>query len=223
MVDLQLRVWGYSDRDAAPAIMLVVADKTGGQVIGAFAGDTMVGFAVAYPAIEAGHSYLHSHMTAVLPEYRDCGVGRELKLAQRADALARGITRIEWTFDPLQSKNAYFNLCRLGTTIRRYLPNLYGQTSSPLHGGLPTDRLLAEWDLDSDRVALVLAGNISEVGPEAQRIQVSLPEHASPDEVVKIQRRMRERFQALFAEGYAVTWFERKNDRAFTYVLEREG
>ena len=91
-------------------------------------------------------------MVGVLAEYRDRGVGRLLKLAQREDALARQINRIEWTFDPLQLKNASFNIARLGAIVRHYIPNLYGRTSSPLHAGLPTDRLVAEWWVRSSRV-----------------------------------------------------------------------
>jgi predicted GNAT superfamily acetyltransferase len=222
MVDLQLRVWGYSERDAAPAIMFVVADKTGGQVMGAFAGERMVGFALAYAGIANGEAYLHSHMAAVLPEYRDRGVGRRLKLSQRADALARGITRIEWTFDPLQPKNAYFNICRLGVTIRQYLPNLYGTTTSPLHAGLPTDRLLAEWHLESKRVEDVLAGKNPSIGPDAGRVRMALPEDASAEQLAAIQKELREQLRSLFSQGHAVTWFQREPG-AFCYVLEPEG
>ena len=118
----------------------------------------MAGFALAYPGIRDGKPYLHSHMAAVLPEFRDLGIGRLLKLAQRDDALSRGISLIEWTFDPLQPRNAYFNLCRLGVVVRRYLIDVYGATSSPLHAGLPTDRLVAEWHLDSQRVADIVGG-----------------------------------------------------------------
>jgi predicted GNAT superfamily acetyltransferase len=220
MVDLQVRVWQYSERDAVPAIMFVVAAKTGGQVMGAFDGETMVGFALAYPGIEDGMPYLHSHMAAVLPEYRDRGVGRELKLAQRADALARGIGKIEWTFDPLQAKNAYFNICRLGVVIRRYLPNLYGQTSSPLHGSLPTDRLLAEWHLDSQRVANVLAGRKPNFGTNVQRVRVVVPDGAAPSQLAEVQAEMRKRFEMLFSGGYAVTWLERESGGS-SYILER--
>src|SRR6202012_2433270 len=101
--------------------------------------------------------YLHSHMLAVLPEYRNAGLGRRLKLAQRDDALSRGFDLMEWTFDPLEIKNAYFNLERLGAIARRYNVNQYGITSSPLQGGLPTDRLVAEWWLKSKRVEQLLA------------------------------------------------------------------
>src|SRR5580692_12267528 len=126
--------------------MFVVATKIGGQLLGAFDGDRMVAFCVAIPGLkQGGKVYLHSHMLGVLPEYRNAGVGRQLKLRQRDDALARGIDLIEWTFDPLDLKNAWFNIERLGVVVRRYLRNQYGVSSSALHGGLPTDRLVAEW------------------------------------------------------------------------------
>ena len=97
-------------------------------------------------------------MLAVLPEYRNRGIGKMLKIAQREDALARGIDLIEWTFDPMEVKNAYFNIERLGAIVRRYTPDFYGSSTSPLHGTLPTDRLHAEWWLKSDRVEAVMAG-----------------------------------------------------------------
>jgi predicted GNAT superfamily acetyltransferase len=144
-VDLQRRVWGYTELDTVPDQIFIVARESGGQVLGAFHEDKAIGFALAFAGVHRGKIHLHSHMVAVLPEYQDRGVGRLLKLAQRDDALSRGIDLIEWTFDPLQLKSAYFNLMRLGAIVRRYLPNFYGRTSSPLHGGLPTDRLVAEW------------------------------------------------------------------------------
>src|SRR5262249_5067453 len=93
-----------------------------------------------------------SHMTAVLPEYRNREIGLALKLRQRAEALASGIDLIEWTFDPIQSLNAHFNLCKLGVMVHDYEENVYGYTSSPLHQGLPTDRFVARWDLGTERV-----------------------------------------------------------------------
>jgi predicted GNAT superfamily acetyltransferase len=126
--------------------MLVVATKIGGQLLGAFDRERMIAFCLSIPGLKPeGKVYLHSHMLGVLPEYRNAGVGRELKLRQRDDALARGIDLIEWTFDPLDLKNAYFNIERLGAIVRRYLRNQYGISSSLLHGGLPTDRCVAEW------------------------------------------------------------------------------
>src|ERR1700744_2673954 len=138
--------------------MFLLEMKIGGQVVGACVpGGKMIGFAMALPAYRDGMPYLHSHMLAVLPEYRNAGLGRRLKLAQRDDALSRGFDLMEWTFDPLEIKNAYFNLERLGAIARRYNVNQYGITSSPLQGGLPTDRLVAEWWLKSKRVEQLLA------------------------------------------------------------------
>ena len=152
-VALQLEVWGYSDGDVIPRRVFMVASRIGGQVIGAFDGDTIIGFAMSLPGYRDGKSYLHSHMLAVLPQYRNSGTGRRLKLAQRDDAIARGFHLMEWTFDPLEIRNAHLNIARLGVIVRRYQPDFYGPSSSPLQGGLPTDRLYAEWRLRSGRVA----------------------------------------------------------------------
>src|SRR5581483_438903 len=157
-VRLQKEVWNFSDYDLIPLRLFVVAEKVGGQVIGAFVGDEMVGFALSIPGTRGGHSYLHSHMLAVKPEYRNARIGQRVKLFQREDALARGFELIEWTFDPLEIKNSHLNLTRLGAIARRYVINQYGASSSPLHGGLPTDRLVAEWWLRSRRVDDLLAG-----------------------------------------------------------------
>ncbi len=141
------------------AALFLLASKIGGQVIGAFtATGLMVGFAMALPGVRDGRPYLHSHMLAVLPEYRNAGLGRRLKLAQRDDALARGFELMEWTFDPLEIKNAYLNITRLGALSRRYAADFYGPSSSPLQAGLPTDRLYAEWWLRSPRVEAALRG-----------------------------------------------------------------
>src|SRR5215468_2642167 len=151
-VALEREIWGEADLEVEPTTLFVVASHTGGQVLGAFDGGRMVGYTLALVGLLEGTPYLHSHMTGVLSEYRDRGVGRMLKLHQRDDALGRGIRLIQWTFDPLEMRNAHFNLNRLGVICRRYLPNLYGLTTSPLHRGLPTDRLVAEWWLSSKRV-----------------------------------------------------------------------
>src|SRR5689334_392642 len=153
---MQKEVWGFSDADMIPLRLFVVAQKIGGQVLGAFDGDDLVGFALGIPGMRNGHSYMHSHMLAVKDAYRNAGLGRRLKLFQREDCLSRGVELIEWTFDPLEIKNAFLNLEKLGAITRRYNINQYGSTSSPLHGGLPTDRLIAEWWLKSRRVTALL-------------------------------------------------------------------
>src|SRR5271168_5409991 len=171
-VELQQRIWGYAPLDTVPDQIFIVAKKTGGQVLTAYDGDAPVGFALAFAAIRDGLTYLHSHMVGVVEEYQNRGVGRLLKLAQREDALERGINLIEWTFDPLQLKNAHFNIERLGAIVRHYIPNLYGRTSSPLHAGLPTDRLVAEWWVSSPRVEDVLAGKPQAASPDCARISI---------------------------------------------------
>ena len=155
---LQKEVWAFSDADLVPIRLFVVANKIGGHVIGAFDGKDLVGFALAIPGMRHGHSYLHSQMLAVRLAYRNGGLGRRLKLYQRDDALARGFELMEWTFDPLEIKNAYLNIEKLGALARRYNVNQYGITTSPLQGGLPTDRLVAEWWMKSRRVTAVLNG-----------------------------------------------------------------
>lgn len=161
-VQIAREVWGDAELDTEPHVTYVIADHTGGQVLGAFDGDTMVGFTKAFVGLHDHTPYLHSHMAAVLPSYRDRRVGRQLKLFQRDDALRRGFRLIEWTFDPFETKNAHFNINRLGAISRRYIPDFYGITTSPLHRGLPTDRLLVEWHLDSPRVISA----INELTPE---------------------------------------------------------
>lgn len=206
-VELQRAIWGEADLEVEPVALFVVAARIGGHVLGAFDAGRMVGCTLALPGFREGRPFLHSHMTGVLAEYRSRGVGWQLKLFQREDALARGIRRIEWTFDPLEFRNARFNLTRLGAISRCYLPNLYGVTSSPLHRGLPTDRLLAEWHLDSPRVIGILARKVPEPA-EAPAI-VQLPawlakgEPRAPVEVAQVQARVREEFQTWFARGYA--------------------
>ena len=218
MVELEFQVWGFGERDVVPSQMYVVASKIGGQVLGAFVREKMAGFVLAYPGIRDGRPYLHSHMAAVLPEFRNLGIGRKLKLAQREDALSRDIPLIEWTFDPLQTKNAHFNICRLGAIVRRYIPNVYGSTTSPLHAGLPTDRLVAEWPLASDRVVGIISGKEPERSPNFERVRIVVDE-ALPDRIADIQTTARERFQTLFDAGFAVTWFEREPGGG-SYILE---
>ncbi len=161
---VQEAVWGFDLLDTIPARFMLVLCKHGGFAMGAFDGDLMVGFVFGVPAIHYARPSQHSHMLAVLPEYRDQRIGFKLKIAQREDALSRDIDLITWTFDPLQSRNAYLNLNKLGVIVCSYTINLYGEeTSSELHGGLGTDRLLAEWWLVSDKVKSILDKRNQEV------------------------------------------------------------
>jgi predicted GNAT superfamily acetyltransferase len=214
-------VWG--EGIAVPTPIFVVAHHTGGHVLGAFHEGKMAGFTLALAGVRAGKPFLHSHMTAVLPEFRDRGVGRRLKLFQRQDALKRGIELIEWTFDPLDLKNAYFNFVRLGAVARRYIPNCYGVTASTLHLGLPTDRLVVEWWLGSERVKSVLADDALPVKDSMERVSLpaDLSEIRESDRAgaARLQVEAREQFQKWFGEGYVATGVESR-DGATDYVLE---
>ncbi len=234
-VQLEIETWGYDPADLVPKKTFLLAQKVGGQVIGAFeqgsgvrdkgsktdeqrteksdqrsvpAGAQLVGFAMAIPGVKstgAGPTpYLHSHMLAVKEGYRNQGIGARLKLEQRLDALSRGIRRMEWTFDPLEIKNAYLNIHRLGAVIREYRPDFYGVSSSRLQGGLPTDRLLAEWELDSDRVQATLDGLSAVAGSIEERIRVpaSIYQWKASDgdrhRALAVQLENREKFQRAF-------------------------
>ena len=232
-VDVQLQVWGYSDGDLIPKRVFIVASRIGGQVIGAFAGDALIGFAMSLPGYREGKSYLHSHMLAVLPDYRNAGLGRKLKLAQREDALARGFDLMEWTFDPLEIKNAYLNVARLGAIVRRYMPDFYGPSTSPLQGGLPTDRLVAEWWLRSDRVRRALGeipeeSSPAETSPALDIVQVPVS-HAVRDWkqdpaqrtlAEQLQTRNRLALQSAFGRGLAITKYERNSAGDGCFLLE---
>jgi predicted GNAT superfamily acetyltransferase len=223
VVQLQRQIWGFEDVDLIPMRLFVVATKIGGQVYGAFDGEQLIGFCMAIPGLKpSGKSYLHSHMLGVLPEYRNRGVGQLLKRTQREDALARGIDLIEWTFDPLEIKNAFFNMERLGAIVRRYVPNQYGTTSSPLHGGLPTDRCIAEWWIASPRVKAIVAGLPFERPAGESRIAIPADiadlRAKEPARAREIQQRACGQFRAAFDRGLAVIGFE-KSEQAGTYLI----
>jgi predicted GNAT superfamily acetyltransferase len=210
-VRLEREVWKSADIDVVPIPLFVIAAGTGGQVLGAFHDNQLIGFTMAIAGWRNRMPFLHSHMTAVSGQYRDRGVGRQLKLFQRADALARGISQIEWTFDPLVTKNAYFNFMRLGAIARRYIPNAYGITTSPLHGALPTDRLVAEWHLRSPRARRILAGNRPPLVSHKKVVRITIPANlealktTDPAKAAQLQSEIRSQFTHWFAKKYAAT------------------
>lgn len=236
-VKMQIETWGYDDSDIIPRKAFLVAQKIGGQVMGAFdtalpgAGpdgtpESMVGFAMSLPGVKTGtfstdgnpQPYLHSHMLAVRDNYRNQGLGARLKLEQRREALARGIRRMEWTFDPLEIRNAHLNIHKLGAVVRSYFVNFYGVSSSRLQGGLPTDRLIAEWYLDSDRVNQVLDGRYVPNHKIEERVLVPAAIYewkASPggrEQALAVQVENRRKFQDAFSRGLAVVSFVRDAD-----------
>jgi len=223
-VRLQQTIWGFDEFELIPVRLFVTATKIGGQAFGAFDAGKMIGFCLAIPGIKqpGNKAYLHSHMLGVTKGYRDAGVGRLLKLEQRKEALARGLELMEWTFDPLEIKNAYFNIERLGAIVRRYVLNQYGTTSSKLHAGLPTDRCVPEWWLASPRVEAILAGREPERRPCEASISVPAEiyeiKENDPARAREIQKRVSDQFLENFSKGLAVTRFERSPE-AGTYVF----
>ncbi|HLY39950.1 MAG TPA: GNAT family N-acetyltransferase [Terracidiphilus sp.] len=240
-VQLQIDTWGYDDSDVIPRKAFLVYQKIGGQVMGAFdtelpgasrEGDprSLVGFAMSLPGVKTcgkvPQPYLHSHMLAVREAYRNRGLGAQLKLEQRREALSRGIQLMEWTFDPLEIKNAHLNIHKLGAIARRYYIDFYGVSSSRLQAGLPTDRLVAEWYLDSGRVSSVLEGRsgVSEkIVEERILVPASIYEWKASDEgrerALEVQQENRSRFLKAFSQGLAVIGFERDERGNGIFVL----
>ncbi|MDD5543725.1 MAG: GNAT family N-acetyltransferase [Acidobacteriia bacterium] len=228
-VDLQKTVWGFDEVDVMPLRFFIVASRTGGQVFGAFnAQGGMIGFLCAIAGVKDNMPYIHSHMLAVLPEYRNQGIARRLKLAQRTDAVERAFQLVEWTFDPLELKNAYFNIEKLGVIVRHYSVNHYGLTTSKLQAGLPTDRLFAEWWIQSPRVQRVLSESQDKQGGE---IESAFEKLDVPSDVMgwkaqdlekagRMQRQVRERFLDLFQRGFYVNGFERGEETS-SYIFSR--
>jgi predicted GNAT superfamily acetyltransferase len=222
-VQLQKIIWGFVDIELLPLRLFVVAQKVGGQTLGAFDGRRMVGFLLSIPGLKPGGvNYLHSHMMGVLEGYRNLGVGRRLKLYQRELALKLGIGLVEWTFDPLELKNAFFNIERLGAVVRRFVFNQYGTTTSHLHGGLPTDRCVAEWYLAGDRARAVVESREFEHGEVLHRIEypVNIGEIRAnePRRARQIQAAGAEQFQHYFDQDLAVIGFESTPEKG-TYLI----
>jgi predicted GNAT superfamily acetyltransferase len=239
-VQLQVETWGYDPSDIIPRKAFLVGQKIGGQVIGAFdtslpgaapqgGPESLIGFAMSLPGVKTGEgapsAYLHSHMLAVRDAYRNRGLGAQLKLEQRREALGRGLCHMEWTFDPLEIKNAHLNIAKLGAIARRYSVNFYGVSSSRLQGGLPTDRLVAEWHLDSPRVTAILEGRPKSVTHIEERIRVpaSIYQWKTSDKdrsrALEVQLENRCRFQEAFSKGLAVLAFTRDAEGNGTFEL----
>lgn len=205
-VQLQREAWGLADIEVIPTRMLVTQNRVGGLVLGAFDGGRMVGFLNAMPGIRDGVPYWYSQMLAVAQDYRNRGIGSALKLAQRDYAQQRGIHLIEWTFDPLESKNAYLNVVKLGVIVRRYYVNLYGATASQVQQGLESDRVIAEWWIDKPRVR---------VEGDIRRIAIPSDIQALKKQNLKsaqdMQVRVREEFLRNFQDDYFVAGFQRSD------------
>ena len=226
--ELQRIVWGAADIDILSPLSLRASLETGALLLGAFDGATLAGFVYAFPGYRHRQIELHSDMTGLRPEYRDRGLGYQLKLAQREWALERGIPIVTWTFDPLRSRNAYFNFHKLGAISDSYRVNFYGEDSTSFLHQNSTDRLWVTWDLDSARVRNRLAGIkppeiqaplVISIGPNQEPLprlepldtpQVALEIPLDPDALEpSLARLWREVTRAAFLEriaaGYVVT------------------
>lgn len=197
-LDLQREGFGWNELELMPLRFFVVSRHIGGLVLGAFDNGRLVGFLSAIPGIRNGTSYWHSHMLAVTSSQRDTGIGTQLKLAQKEEALRRGIRLIEWTFDPLVSRNAYLNIEKLGVIVRRYYPEFYGDGS---------DRLIAEWWLDRPRLSL---------SGELRHVTIPADPAAARAELLRVRRE----FQDLIQDDFFVAGFKRHGETS-DYVFIR--
>jgi predicted GNAT superfamily acetyltransferase len=172
VVALETRIWGLRD-ECVPLTVFAASVPRGAVLVGAFDGEECVGFTYSFPAISHGRVVHWSHMTGVLDSHRRAGVARRLKLAQRERVRALGLDRIDWTFDPLQAVNAHLNVRRLGALVEHYEVNVYGESGSPLHGVIPTDRFIAQWWLNSERVAARLGDEATAPAEAAEALALN--------------------------------------------------
>lgn len=248
---LQKEVWGISDLDVVPTTQLVAAKAAGGVLLGAFDKAILVGFVYGFVGIEHGRTTHHSHMLAVKPHHRNFNLGYRLKLAQRERVLTQGITEMTWTFDPLQSLNAYFNFNRLGVVSDRYLTDFYGTDATSFLHRNGTDRLWVTWPLTSPRVTKRLESNQDDLEPEPTRALVELGEKNEPllndldlknavdrasveipADIINIEEQnpnvaadwrsaTRTAFSSAFTSGYVAVEFVR-GSKSGSYILSRK-
>ncbi len=213
-IDLQRKVWEFADLDITPLRSFVINLNSGGMTYGAFdQASRLLGFAHALPAFDQElRPYYYSQMLAVDPEFQNVGIGLKLKLAQRDHALGAGVALITWTFDPLQSRNAYLNIVKLGGVVRRYKVNYYGNLStSALHRGLDTDRLFVDWWVGSQRVAGALSGRHPAGEPAAfvdVPREIELIKRRDMEEASRWQIQVRSQFLECLSRGLYCAGFE---------------
>ena len=214
--ELQKEVWGVPDLDVVPATHLIEVKAAGGVLLGAFDGNTLVGFVYGFVAQEDGRIAHHSHMLAVKPAYRNYNLGYKLKLAQRDEVLAQGIDLITWTFDPLQSLNAHFNFTKLGVIADRYIINFYGEEAASFLHQTGTDRFWVKWLLTSDRVVQRLLAPKPALENPADKLLIEIPadinavQQESPETAREWRERTRQAFTEALARGYVVRDFYRE-------------
>ena len=244
IVELEREIWGPGYDEVVPVPVLAATCHRGSILIGAFKGERMVGFVYSMPGFKNGRPTHWSHMLGVLDQFRSDGVGMQLKVLQRDRALAMGLDLIEWTYDPMQAMNAHLNFAKLGVVVHEYGENVYGISGSPLHGGNPTDRFIAEWWIRGEPVVHDPAGaqSVNELTPsgewaacsgikldlDASRLLVEIPMGftkmltRAPDLAVEWRMATRRIFTTYFGRGYtAVAFFLNRDARSGKYLLER--
>lgn len=230
-VELQRKVFGLPDIEISPVRHLIVTKSAGGFTLAAFHEDKIIGFVLSVPMFKGEQRALYSHMTAVDPKYQNLGIGAKLKWAQREKALQQGITYIKWTFQPVQARNAFFNLERLGAIVKHYVPNFYGTDYIFTEGkqakyGLDSDRLFAEWFLEDPKVVALSKGQKHEETREiAREIQIPVDWDQllkqDPKRAIEEQNRIKREFQEAFADGLICRGFKR-DDKNPRYLLFRD-
>ncbi len=219
-LDLQREVFGFSDLEVSPRRYLIVAKRSGGFTLGAFDGAKMVGLAITVPAFQGENRVFYSHMAAVSPEYQGGGIGAKLKWAQRTRALQDGVKFIKWTFHPAQARNAFFNLEKLGAVIRRYIPNFYGAgfSNSGVQSELESDRVYADWELESEKVSALSKNEIFEEKREIVKT-IEIPKDwnallkSNAEAAKNEQNRIKQEFQQAFSEGLICRGFRRDDNQ----------
>src|SRR6476646_854306 len=221
-VELQKAVFALPDIEISPVRHLVVTKSAGGFTLGAFIDDELVGFVLSVPAYLRGKRALYSHMTAVKAGHQSSGIGARLKWAQRERSLEEGVKYIKWTFEPMKAKNAYFNLQKLGAVAREYAEDFYGiDYDSVQEGGklgLATDRLFAEWELESPKVVALSEGEEFSEQAEPTATIVVMDDWPSlvkedPERARQEQMRIRSEFQAAFNNRLVARQFVRSSDK----------
>ena len=227
-VALQREAFGLPDLELSPRRHLIVSRQAGGWTLGAFVADRMVGFVHHLAAVRGSEIFGYSHVMAVAKDYQNKGVGARLKWAQRERARSEGRKWIKWTWDPMMARNAHFNLNRLGAIVASYAENFYGtdyNADSALNEkvGLPSDRLMATWHLDSDRVSALAKGAAAPVAAEPVA-SVSIPAEwtalvkQDPQRAREEQARVRAEFMKAFEQGLVCAGFER-GEKESRYLL----
>lgn len=225
-VQLQRDVFALPEVELSPVRHLIVTKNAGGFTLGAYDGDRLVGFVLSVPAFLRGEPALYSHMTAVHGDYQSVGIGAKLKWAQRQRALSEGVKFIKWTFEPVKARNAQFNLEKLGAIVIEFQENFYGVDYTTAPGkkiGLASDRLFAEWHLESDKVKALAEGEKFTQAAESAAVIEIMPDWLAmveddPAKALEQQIRIRSEFRSAFADGLVGRGFRRDPERP-AYLL----